>query len=36
MVLEIALIVEAGIVMIQEPFITNREILHSGFNFYWL
>ncbi len=35
MVLETGLTVEAGIVMIQEPFIGNREISHSGFNFYW-
>ncbi len=35
MALETGLSVEAGIVMIQEPFIGNREISHSGFNFYW-
>ena len=35
MALETALSVKAGIVMIQETFIGNREISHSGFNFYW-
>ena len=35
MALETALSVEACIVMVQEPFIGNREISHSGFNFYW-
>ncbi len=35
MALETALSVEAGIAMVQEPFIGNREICHSGFNFYW-
>ena len=35
MALETGLTVEAGIFMIQEPFISNREISHSGFNFYW-
>lgn len=35
MALKTALSVNAGIVMIQEPFIGNREISHSGFNFYW-
>lgn len=25
-----------GIVIVQEPFIDNQEICHSGFNFYWL
>ncbi len=36
MALKTELSIEAGIVMIQEPFISNREISHSGFNFYWL
>ncbi len=31
---ETVLSVKAGIVMIQEPFIGNQEISHSGFNFY--
>ena len=35
MALEIALSIRAGIVMVQEPFIGNREIAHSRFNFYW-
>lgn len=35
MALETALSVEAGIIMVQEPFIGHREISHSGFNFYW-
>ena len=35
MALETALSVEAGIIIIQEPFIGNQEISHSGFNFYW-
>ena len=35
MALETAICVGAGIVMIQAPFIGNREISHSGFNFYW-
>ncbi len=35
MALKTALSVEAGIVLVQEPFIGNREICHSGFNFYW-
>ena len=35
MALETALSVGAGIVMIQEPFIGNRKICHSGFNLYW-
>ncbi len=34
-VLETTLSIEAGIVMVQEPFIGSREIFHSGFNFYW-
>ena len=36
MALETALSVEAGIVMVQESFIGNREISHSTFNFYRL
>ena len=36
MALETALSIRAGIIMVQEPFIGNREIAHSGFNFYWL
>ena len=36
MVVETALYVGAGIVMIQELFIGNWEICHSGFNVYWL
>ena len=36
MALETALIIKAGIVMLQEPFIGNRELFHSAFNFYWL
>lgn len=35
MALETALTVKVGIVIIQEPFIGNREISHNGFNFYW-
>lgn len=35
MALETAITVEAGIIIIQEPYIGNREILHSAFNFYW-
>lgn len=35
MALETALSVEAGIVIVQELFIGNREISHIGFNFYW-
>lgn len=35
MALETAICVEAGIVMIQESFVGNREISHSGFSFYW-
>ena len=35
MALETALSIKAGIVMLQEPFIGNREISHSAFNFYW-
>ncbi len=32
--METALSVKAGIVMVQEPFIGNREIFHGEFNFY--
>ncbi len=35
MALETALSIGAGIVMLQEPFIGNRELCHSAFNFYW-
>lgn len=35
MALKTAIILGAGIVMIQEPFIDNREISHRGFNLYW-
>ena len=35
MVLEIALSIKTGMVMLQKPFIGNREISHSAFNFYW-
>lgn len=35
MALETALNIEAGMVMLQEPFIGNRDICHSAFNFYW-
>ena len=35
MALETALSIKAGMVMLQEPFIGNREISHSAFNFYW-
>lgn len=35
MVLETGLSTKADIIMIQEPFIGNWEISHSGFNFYW-
>lgn len=33
--LKTALSVGAGIVIVQELFIGNREISYSGFNFYW-
>ena len=33
--LETAISVEAGIVCLQEPFLGNRNITHSAFNFYW-
>lgn len=35
MVLETALSTRPGIVMVQEPFIGDQKICHSGFNFYW-
>ena len=34
MALETLLSIGPGIVMVQEPFIGNQEISHSGFNFY--
>ena len=36
MALETKLSIKAGIIMIQELFISNCEILHNRFNFYWL
>lgn len=33
--LETAISTEAGIVCLQEPFIGNRNITHSAYNFYW-
>ena len=33
--LEAELGLEAAIVCIQEPFLGNRNISHSGFNLYW-
>lgn len=36
MVLEIALSIGARLVILQEPFIGNRELAHSAFNIYWL
>ena len=33
--LEMAINIGAGIVCLQEPFIGNRNITHSVFNFYW-
>ena len=33
--LETAISIGAGIVCLQEPFIGNRNITHSVFNFYW-
>ena len=36
MALEAALDIGAGIIMLQEPFIGNRELIYSAFNFYWL
>ena len=35
MALETTLSIGAGMVIIQELFIGNREICHSGFNSYW-
>ena len=35
MALETALDIGAGIALLQEPFIGNRELAHSAFNFYW-
>ena len=35
MALETALSITAEMVMLQKPFIGNREISHSVFNFYW-
>lgn len=35
MTLKTAISVEAGIVIVQEPFIGSQEICHNGFNFYW-
>ena len=35
MALEMALNIGAGLVMLQEPFIGNQELVHSAFNFYW-
>ena len=29
-----ALSIKASIVLVQEPFISNQEICHSGLNFY--
>lgn len=33
--LKTRLSVGAGIVMLQKPFMSNRELCHSAFNFYW-
>ena len=33
--LEASIGLDAGIVCIQEPFLGNRDISHSGFNLYW-
>lgn len=33
--LETAISIGAGIVCLQEPFLGNRNICHSAFNFYW-
>ena len=33
--LEAGLGLNAGVVCIQEPFLGNRDISHSGFNLYW-
>ena len=35
MILETALSIRARLVILQEPFIRNREISHGVFNFYW-
>lgn len=35
MALETAFTIKAGMVMLQEPFLGNRELSHSAFNFYW-
>lgn len=35
MALEAALDIGAGIILLQEPFIGNRELVHSAFHFYW-
>ncbi len=35
MALETTLTIKAGMVMLQELFIGNRELSHSAFNFYW-
>ncbi len=35
MALEIALNVGTGIIILQKPFIGNRELSHSIFNLYW-
>ncbi len=35
MALETALNIGAGIVMLQEPFLGNRELSHSTFKLYW-
>lgn len=34
--LEIALDIQAGIILLQEPFIGNWKLVYSAFNFYWL
>ena len=34
--LETALNIGAGLVCLQEPFLGNKDIAHSAFNFYWL
>ncbi len=35
MVLEIAMNIGVGIMMLQKPFIRNRELSYSAFNLYW-
>lgn len=35
MALKTALSIGAGMIMLQEPFIGNRKLCHSAFNFYW-